>query len=196
VVGALHHKLGWHSGASFLTQNLLSVRVCNASNIMEMWHSGHGSHNIRAHVTCACNTRALTSCFLRLSERTTSRMGYPFCRNVQTQLQKTYLDRTHLGIQPLTFNRSSQCAMTSRLISGSHLHSKRKILAGFHIHMLKQSTCYIKRAIRLCLCTAACVWWMMMCRPSVRNFCLCVVKCCLIGLPLQPTGWPVPEVSR
>jgi hypothetical protein len=26
----------------------------------------------------------------------------------------------------------------------------------------------------LCLCTGACVWWMMSCRPSARNCCLCV----------------------
>jgi hypothetical protein len=31
----------------------------------------------------------------------------------------------------------------------------------------------------LCLCTDACVWWMMICRPNACIRCLRVFKCCM-----------------
>ncbi len=42
--------------------------------------------------------------------------------------------------------------------------------------------------------TGACVWWMMMCRPNVRDCCLLVFKCCLRSLLMQPAGRPELEV--
>jgi succinyl-CoA synthetase beta subunit len=56
------------------------------------------------------------------------------------------------------------------------------------------------KQVRACalrgLCAMRTKWWMMICRPSARNCCLCVFKCCLRSILMQPTGRHELKVSR